>query len=103
MDITSKAVEFLKPYIESNNFWLPIMTYVGIGALILLAICGWIEWKNSIRSYRGEALVTVGVVTGTVVLAVSLIVILILKIENCDMKKFPVKHYSEKTRFVEKR
>lgn len=103
MDITSKAVEFLKPYIESNNFWIPIFWYIGVGALILLCICFWIEGRNNDRFYHGEGFVWSGIATGVIASIVCLIVILILKIENFDMKKFPVKHYNEKTRFVEER
>lgn len=102
MNEFGKALKFIGPYIEANDFWCSAILWT-LGALILLVflLIAVYRFSNFLDIFEGYLSLAVGMY---VFIILSLILIFgCLKLDTYRMKKFPLVFYNEKTRFIDER
>ena len=84
--------QFVQPFIDSNNYWIPIIFWIGS----ILITVGLILMAINFDSYKTYTMIfeMIGIITGVGGL-LTLIFCVAMLVENKDMKKFPEKYYNK--------
>lgn len=101
--MNEKAIEFVKPFIESNNYWCSILMWlIAISFLIVISIAV-VFYINRTTYFPSEDIFHVLLVISTFICVISSLLFVCLKVENRNLKKFPMVTYNKKVRFFEER